>query len=244
MIFIFIFSIIEEDWTALSGNILYVLFATIAVLFGTNNAKKILLNQKINIDPLEGMFDLTIPITLQYMSLGIALSFSSTYSVISWILFGLSSFWIIGRLWIRLYHKWSRLYYSIMMRFSSFSGVELANQERENGNYNIQRVLINLTEDIYPYMDEDDISLILNTAQSRYSNYTDREELNKMIEEEFKSTSERILEIQGQVGTQVQNKNNKNALLVKYLIGEIIENEYGAEERLKYIYTFHMGRLI
>ena len=65
-----------------------------------------------------------------------------------------------------------------------------------------------------------------------------------MLKLEFKTVPDEISKIQESIEYSRQTNKNENSLPVRYFIAEVIENEYGAKERVKFLYDVYLDRTV
>jgi len=242
LIGLLIYFISTQYWTGVSLVLLSQGIGFLSVWFGLRNIKKNQFSGKADIDPFEGMDDIIITLIFQLIFLVLALLTSNTLSIIFWILFGLLTVYESGRFYHRLSSPWRRLHFPLMVHYLSIAGSLLAIQEITGKEFDIQIALRTLVNKAYPYMENDEVNSILESAKKKMTNFNDKEELKLLIQRKRNILDQNNLnDLLNKIETTLMSPKN-NAMFVKYVIAEIIGRDYGKQERLNYIYAVLTGQ--
>jgi hypothetical protein len=235
-----IYFIIIKFWIGVVLIVLYAFFVWFSSWLGMRNIKKNLLSNKSTINPFEGIFELKV-LTIAILTLfGLALITNGTLSVILWILYLIITFFLLIRLYTRIRTKWSQIHYSLMIRYASFSGLEAGTSESEKREFIIENPLVQLIQSAYAFADKDKARELFNQAKMKLDKFQDSKGFEKLLKRKNPNIDSLSLL---NVLTKMEQlaKTGQNKLLVRYVIGEIVGNDFGDDERLKYLIATYMG---
>jgi hypothetical protein len=235
---LFIYFIFIQYWVGVILIILYGVVGRISVSFGISNIKKNLYSRRAKVDPFEGMFDLFIYLIFQSVFMTLALLTSGILSAISWSIFGIVTFFEALRYYHRIASPWRSLHYSLMIRYAVLAGHQAGVAKTLSKGFDMNSVLIEFVKNIYPEFSQEKIELLLNSVYKKMGNFTDREGLFDIFKKDYPMLDfKRINEILDKVQENLK-KNNP-----RWIIAEIVENDYGIQERVKYLKAVIMGQV-
>jgi len=240
---LFIYFLIINYWV---GAILILLCGAItwtSVWFGARNIKRNLYGGRAEVDPFEGMFDLLFIFILQLIFFGLALLTSSILSIIFWVLLGIITlFEIMTRYYPRLKSPWCKLHFPLMMRYSALVGHQMGATKTTDKEFDMKDVLRSLVKSAYPYWEDNEVNLLINAAEQKMANFTDREVLETIFRKNNPPIDlNKLKEVMEKINAALRNPEEKG-LYVRYVIGEIVGRDYGEQERLKYIHAVIAGQ--
>jgi hypothetical protein len=216
--------------------------SVLAVWAGRKNIEGILLRGRANIEPFEGAPDLTLLTWLTLGLLAAALATRGTASLVLWIVLGLVAMMLVGRAWFRLFPRWSRLHFPLMFRYAGCAGMEAARSEAMASEFDIHSALTSLVKGCYEYMDEHDARLVVGAAELRMERFEDRADLKAWIANRAtQADAEKLEHLMDSIADVLAGAKGRG-LLVRYAITEIVERQYGTEERLGYLVAMLRGQ--
>jgi hypothetical protein len=237
-----VYFLLTRYWTGSALVFGYLLVGWLAVWLGGKNIRKTLHSGRADVDPFEGMGDMTFIVIFLLAFLGFALLTSGTLSTIFWILFGLAILYVIERFYGRLRPPWRRLHFPFMIRYSSIAGYQSALSETTGDEFEIKEALASLIKGAYPYMRDDEVNTLIESAQQKMVIFSDRELVTKSIRKSNPSLDHnRLQELLNETEKHLKDPNEK-ALYIRYVIAEIVSREYGELEREKYVHAIFAGR--
>jgi len=245
LIGLLIYFLTTNYWMGVGLLFLYTSIGWASVWFGTRNVKKNLQTGRAEVDPFEGMFDLLFTFILQLIFFGLALLTSGILSIIFWVLLGIITlFEIMTRYYPRLRSPWCKLHFPLMMRYSTLVGHRMGASKTTGKEFNIKDVLHSLVKSAYPYWEDNEVNLLVNTAEQKMANFTDREALKTLFRKNNPSIDlNKLKKVMEKIHTALRNPEEKG-LYVRYVIGEIVGKDYGELERLKYIHAVIVGQAV
>jgi len=235
LIILLIYFVVISYWSGLLLILIYGGLGLLSVWSGLGNIKKNIHSRKANINPFNGMGRL--PIYLILVIFGLSLLLSGFLSIISWFLLIILSIYVGGRYYLRLRFNWCKIHYSLMVHYSEISGCQAGISSRTGEKFNIEEALKSLVKIAYNHLNDEDANSIIRTAENRMKEFSDRDELIKIIHKKNPlANSDEINDYMEKTESLI-NAKDKAFYFVRYVIAEIISKEYGEQERIKYIYA-------
>jgi len=239
---ILIYFIVTKYWVGTALVLLYGGIGWLSVWFGVRNIKRNLYSGRANIDPFEGMADLLFILIFQLAFFGLALLTSGIISIVFWVLFGLISFWEVYRYYYRLSSPWRRLHFPLMVHYSAIVGYQMGVAESTGKEFNIEEALRSLVKTAYRYMEDDEVNSLIESAEEKMTNFSDREALQELFQRSNPSVeSNKLQELMDKIEASLKNQEEKG-LRIRYVIAEIVGRDYGEQERIKYIHAVITGQ--
>lgn len=239
---LFIYFIATKYWGGTALVLLYGGIGWLSVWFGVRNIKRNLYRGRANIDPFEGMADLLFILIFQLAFFSLALLTSGILSIIFWVLFGLVTLFEAGRYYQRLSSPWRRLHFPLMVHYSAIAGYQVGVTKSTGKEFNIEQALYSLIKAAYRYMEDDEVNLLIESAEKKMTNFSDRKALSKLFQRKNLSVEpNKIEELMDKIETKLRNPEEKG-LRIRYAIAEIVGRDYGEHERIKYIYDVFTGQ--
>lgn len=239
---VIIYFIVTGYWSGAFLLSLYVITSWSWVWFGMRSIKRNLYSGRANVDPFEGMYDLLPIFIIQVLSFGIALITNGILSIVFWVIFAIVTIYEVGRYYVRLAQPWRRLHFPLMIRYSSIAGYQMGAAESTGNEFSIKQVLRSLVKTAYPYMEDDEVSSLIDSAEKKMINFSDREVLGGLFQRSNLSADHnKFQELMDKIETVLKNPKEKG-LLIRYVIAEIVGRDYGEQERIKYIHAVITGQ--
>lgn len=196
--------------------------------------KKLILSGRPLINPFEGMTDIGFLILFESFFLVIALVADGWVSIISWILFGLIFQFILVRYWLRLRPRWSQVHHSLMFHYITYFFQESERSRHENREFSYQKVMLPILKLVYPLMNEYELEKIISNAENKMKTFSDRELLYARARERGLAPDKEVINSLEAFNTYIQTKEGSK-LIVKYVLAEVVEPLFGANERADYL---------
>lgn len=204
---------------------------------GMNNIKRNFHNNKAKVDPLEGMSDLLVVLIFQTIFFVLALITSGLLSISFWVLFTIVTLFEIARYYHYLASPWRRLYYPLMVRYAFFIGLQMSIAEKLKREVNITTALIDFMRSIYPNWTEEEVEKFLENVRIKMLKFTDRKGLIDAFKKNNPSLNlGRISKELDKFHKALKRENPR------WVIAEIVERDYGIDERIKYLQSIITGR--
>ncbi len=183
-----------------------------------------------------------VPIAiLQLFFLIIALAISGVGSLIFLILFGLIIIYEVSYLLHRLRSPWRRLHFPLMVRYHKLVGARAALAESSQIEFDRESALFTLVKSVYPDWNENEIRLLIESAEKKRTTYADRDIFVELYKNKYPSIDQdEIEEIVHKIENEFSDPEQK-PYYVRYIIGEIVSREFGEKERSKYIRSLFTG---
>jgi len=237
-----VYFLFSKYWTGVALLILNYVIAWTSGWFGSKNIRKNLYSARASVDPFEGMGDLFFILILQLVVFGMALLTSGILSIIFWLLFGLVTLFEAGRYYHRLGSPWRKLHFPLMVRYAAIIGYETGRSRIDGSEFSFPEALSNLIKSAYPYIEDVEVDSMIESAEKKMINFSDRIALQELFEKNNPSVGQnKIQELMDKIETTLKNPEEKG-LRVRYTIGEIVGRDYGEQERLKYIRAVISGQ--
>ncbi|MFZ4591344.1 MAG: hypothetical protein ACOYN6_10130 [Ignavibacteria bacterium] len=232
-----------QYWFGLILLSIYTIFAFLSVKIGRKHIKDNLFNGKTNISPFEGMNDMPIIIYSQLILFGFAIYCNGWISIMLWIIYTFLTLILISRVNMRLKSKWCSIYYPISIRYIYFMGFEAESSRKQGKTPSIENAIRVLLKSIYSHFTEIDIENFIETAKLKLYNFTDKKDLITFYMQFYKNPNEEVFT---KIFARLQNDIIKgdDRLLPFYIYAEIIERDFGKQERLKYLMEKINGKLV
>ena len=191
--------------------------------------------EKAKVNPFEEMPDLLFMLIFQIIFFISAMVTAGVMSVIFWILFGLVTFFEAGRcLYMRIAAPWRRLHYPLMIRHAGIVGY--LSTQKENENFNIDLVISKFTKTIYPNWSDKKIQQFIKVINKKMNSFYDKDNLLNFIQK-------------GEAEIDLSNRDNLLESIYEHfktkqifwIIAEVVERNYGVDERVKYLCSVLTG---
>lgn len=209
----------------------------ISAWVGMNNIKKNLYSDKAKVDPFEGMNDLLIILIFQVIFFVLALITSGFLSVIFWVLFTIVTLFEISRYYHRLSSPWRGIHYPLMVRYAWFVGIQTGIAKKTEKEFDKNAALKEFVKNIYPDWSEEEINNFIDSVNKKVEKFDDREKLIDAFKKNNPSLEDKKL---GEVLDNFQEHLKKQ--IPRAVIAEIIERDFGIDEKIKYLYAGIIGR--
>jgi len=234
-----------QYWTGVTLLGLSFLVGILSVRFGIRFNEKIVRGQSAVIDPFENMPETGIPTIIELIAFGIAILSSGLISIIAWIVFAIGMGFLLMRYLFRLQSGWARLFYPLMLRYSSQSGEEAARAKLAGIEYSMENVLPKFVHSVYPSFSQEEINALIDTARMKLINFTDQEALKRYFQTSKNNLSQEVVDdLFSRVEQELQDQEGMGAKLLRFVIAEIVTREYGESERTKFVAGLITGRIV
>jgi len=230
------FAIIQY-WTGVFIMAVYGAIGWISVWYGMKNIKKNLYSGKVKVDPFEGMGDLLFLLIFQVAFFALALFTSGILSFVFWVLFGLVTLFEIGRFYHRLASPWRQLHYPLMVRYAAVAGYQSGIAQKKNKEFDMEVAINEFAKVIYPDWADEEIQKFLKTIDEKMNSFADKDNLRAFFKKiNAQIEDKKIGDLLGKVQEHFKKKNPR------WVIAEVVERDYGVDERVKYLYSIITGR--
>ena len=197
---------------------------------------------KLNLNPLHGMQVLPVSILLILAFLSLSFYFSGIFKIISLILLGLVALNLAVSFLGRLSQPWRRIHFALMTKYAGFLGAWVAAKKMSGKDMDkldkpgTRKLLAALARNSYRDLLEDKAKEMVASAEDKMLNFTDREEVKKYFMAKGKNvTSDKLNKSFDKIINIFQEEKNFRQSLTYFVTAEIVEKQYGKEERIKYI---------
>lgn len=249
------FAVNSVSWLLWIGSVIYLLYvgdvfaASVVVLsmvvtqlsfrVGVQNAKRELIAGASGISPFMGMAATPILCVAQTAGLAIGYLTTGTVSVCSWIVFGLAVVYSESCYRLRLYPKWARLHYPLMILWSHFAASAAIRASEETSPVDVEPELCEFVASIFPDRGKEYAEGLVHDTDSDRRRFLDeiafRNLASRNLWKGFKlqndeAALDRFIEKVREIVTS-----EDSGLRVRYVIAAVIENDFGSAERIKYI---------
>ncbi|KXK49623.1 MAG: hypothetical protein UZ05_CHB002001824 [Chlorobi bacterium OLB5] len=238
---IFIYSIFIGFWPSVIVSAIFFITGWISSQAGMRNVKKVLYGGKSNVEAFEGTPDLLIYTILQLVCFGLALITSGLFSIILWILCAIFTLLQLQKILFRVGAKWRTIHFPCMIRYSNFIGFEIGQSQSENRETEPINAFENLIMSVWETMLPMEVKSCLESIMDKMENFVDKDNLKIYISKKYNSHDEEKLKIVTDEMIRMIEK-KEIGLQVRYIIAEIVENDYGINERTKYLYNVFIGK--
>ena len=232
-----IYFVIIQYWIGVFIMAIYGAIGWISVWYGMRNIKKNLYSGKVKVDPFEGMGDLLFLLIFQVVFFALALCTSGILSVVFWALFGLVTLFEVSRFYYRLASPWRQLHYPLMVRYAAVAGYQAGVSQKENKEFDMETAINEFAKVIYPDWTEEEIQKFLKAIDEKMNSFSDKDNLRvffKKINAQIEENN--INDLLGKIQEHLKKKNPR------WVIAEVVERDYGVDERVKYLYSVIAGR--
>lgn len=169
--------------------------------------------------------------------------------IISIILSSLVMLHLFYSLYYRLSERWRGLHFPLMIMYARFAGHQIS--LIENTGYKIidkkfdPKISLNhLLQVLFGELSEREADDVIKNAENRLVNFSDRNEIKNFLKLKENMSDEKIENFLDTVAQVLNRKEERDAFLVRYVIGEIIESQYGETERTRYLFNIATGKAI
>lgn len=233
-----IYFVAIQYWIGAFIIVIYSTLGWVSVWYGMRNIKKNLSSGKARVDPFEGMEDLLFYLLIfQIMFFASALFTSGILSVVFWTLFSLVTLFKISLFYHRLASPWRRLHYPLMVRYALVAGRQSAISLKENKEFDMKTAIKEFVKVIYPDWTDKEIQKFIEIIDEKMNSFADKDNLHlffKKINPQIEDKE--INELLGKIQEYFKKRNPR------WVIAEVVERDYGVDERVKYLYSVIIGR--
>jgi hypothetical protein len=219
-------------------------FATNVASFwvGLRNVKRNLFSKKTNVDAFEGMHDSVFALILEAMALFVGVVSTGTLASLAWAFFGIVMLFHLGRYGIRLGSPWRRLHNSLMVRYAGIAGYQMGTAQKEGREFDLAEALFELVKSALPSKEDEQIRELVESAQIKMREFSDRENLRRFFEKKFPAANaNKIAELLDDIHRSLLDPQKKGER-IRWTIAELVENDFGTEERTKYLDAVIFGK--
>jgi len=232
-----IYFVFIHYWTGVSIMALLGIVGWMSAWAGMNNIKKNLHNNKAKVDPFEGMTELLFITIFQIIFLILALIASGFLIVVFGILFAIVTLFEMSRYYYRLSSPWRQLHYPLMARYAFFVGLQAGIAEKAEKKFDINATLIEFVKNIYPDWTQEEVESFLKSVAKKMEKFTDREDLvNAFKKDNFSLNTGKLNKVLDRFHESFKIENPR------WVIAEIVERDYGKDEKIKYLQSIVTGR--
>ncbi|MBI5734183.1 MAG: hypothetical protein HY973_04570 [Candidatus Kerfeldbacteria bacterium] len=234
-----IYFVISQYWTGVFIMAIYGAIGWISVWYGMKNIKKNLYSGKVKVDPFEGMWSLLLLLIFQVAFFALALFTSGILSFVFWILFGLVTLSEVGCFYHRLASPWRQLLYPLMVRYAAVVGYQSGIAQKENKEFDMEAAINEFAKVIYPDLTDEEIQKFLKTIDEKMNSFADKDNLRVFLKKiNAQIEDKKIGDLLGKVQGHFKKKNPR------WVIAEVVERDYGVDERVKYLYSLFAGEAV
>lgn len=237
-----IYFIIIKYWIGVILFAFYAFLAWFSTWFSIRDIKKKLFSSKTTINPYEGMIDLHVLTWIALFLFGTAIATRGTLSIVLWATYCIVALFLIYRLYSRVRNKWCRLHYPLIIRYAQFSAIESRISKAEEREFEVQNPLIELILSAFVNFDTDKSIKLFENAQQKLTSFQDKQSFEKLMKSKNPNIDTMTLTII-LTGFEKKTKTIVNGLLVRYVIAEIIANDFGNNQRLEYLFEVYVGNV-
>ena len=207
-----------------------------SVWFGTKNVKKNLFSDKALIDPFEGMNEMTIVYPLQVIFFVLTLISSGFIAGIFWTFFVILLLYETIRIYWRLRSSWCGIHYPLMIRHARIVGEFFFKKKEFGTEYTINDILEELLKSVYKDWSKEKIKSFISTINKKIDNLTDKQVFIEYLIKQFPNFS---IEKADKLFVNFYKvlSNPKEYLRTKMIVAEIIERDFGIQEKMKYLFA-------
>lgn len=236
-----IYCIFTNYWGAIIPILTFGLFGWLAAFFGFRNIESNLY-RTVNVDALEGMFDTVIAYYFSLILFILALITSGVLSVVVWALLIFALIYELLRVRTRTSEHWRKLHFPILIRFAKIVGYHVGFAKSRDEKAKFGDMILDFLNGLLPDWTDEDIDSLIEQAEESIEQFSDKEPLLEFLEQTHPSASSDDLE---KVISNVSNILSKpeNGMRLRYIIAELIELDYGEEEREKYVCNLLTGKI-
>lgn len=231
-------------WLGVAIIIAMGIIGQLSVIFGSQHTKRVLYSNKLtkNIDPFEGMMDM-LPLTiLEFIFFAVGIMSKGILSVIALSIFLILLFLNLYRYWYRYSEVWRRIHFSFMVRYAAKIGYAVGLTERDQKEAKIDIVLTDLLKEIIQDWSSIQAQQFLDIIKNKIEKFSEKS-LFVDIFRKIIVSDDKVQELVDKFGDKLKSQNDKG-LFIRYVIAELIEKDYGIEEKKKYFEALLTGRAI
>jgi hypothetical protein len=230
-----IYFIFIRYWAGIILIAVYQLVGWLSVRAGIRFNSRRLSGKLAFVDPFEGMPELRTAMIVQLPSLATALLARGVLSVLGWILFAVVTIFILFRYSFRLRPRWASLHYPLMLRYSAFAGMEMAQSTLESRQYSPERNLHQLIASAYPALSPPEVDQFLASASTKLGSFADAPIYMQHIATINPGLSQERREAFLAKLNAALTGPKRDAAILRYVIAEVIERDLGPAERASYL---------
>jgi len=208
-----------------------------SVWFGTKNVKKNLFSNKALIDPFEGMNEMTIVFPLQIIFFIFALFSSGLIAGIFWTFFIVLLLYEAIRYYWRLRSPWCGIHYPLMIRHARIVGQFFFKKKKFGTEYTINDILEELLKSVYKSWSTEKINFFIDETNEKIDNLTDKKSFTEYLLKLFPNITKEKAEKLFIEFCNIANNPKEYVLKSKMIAAEIIESDYGTQEKMKYLFA-------
>jgi hypothetical protein len=140
------------------------------------------MNKNFKISPFEGqpLLPFCIVLIIIFGSLGIFLH--GILSIIMWVLVVPFAFFLFSMITVRLSHKWAKVHYPVMIRYSRMAGMAMGLYPNKRADERVDIALALLLQSLYPNMSADEAQKMYEQMMEKGDVFHDKNMLTKAIE--------------------------------------------------------------
>lgn len=211
---------------------------------GFRNARREIIETATGISPFEGM-SMGLGYLVQSATLAIAYLSAGIISYCAWGVFGLAILYAAMRYSVRMYPRWARIHYPLMFRWSRFAA-QAAIRELEAGQrVDVRPELCDFVDSVVhvgPVEAQGKAQGIVEDADAARTDFVDEELLRELYEERNPSLDRAKLdELMDDVREIVATADDVG-LRLRYVIAAFVQNDFGPEERARYLDAVLQGK--
>lgn len=158
-----------------------------------------------------------------------------------WIPFTVLGIWKAGQIYFYKGRPWRRIHYPLMRLYSRTAGMETGLSEKENREFDIDRALFNLIQNIKPSWSNEKIHQYLTDCKVRCDELSDKKLIFDYLQKKNPSAPKDKINHLLEKNRGFFNSSD-NGVLVRMAIAGIIEEKYGIEHRTEYLVEVMSGR--
>lgn len=236
-IVLLIYFVIVHYWVGIVFLFTYGVIGWISAWLGIKNIKNNLYSGKTQVDPFEGMPDISFFYIFQVIFLSLALLIPGIPSVASWILFGIVTLFVLYRFYYRLVPRWRRLHCPLMVRYAPVVGYHSGIAKRENKKFDMDPSLKDFIKSIYPSLSSEELEDYLNTVDAKMESFAERNGLISVFRKDnLVVDSKKLNEALDEFHKHLKKRNPR------WIIAEVIERDYGVDEKINYLQAILTGQ--
>jgi hypothetical protein len=232
---------VAKDWIGAIILIGCVVTTIISVEIGWRNARKALLQGQSNVSALEGI-NVKAMLIAQMTGLAIGIVASGVMLWVGWSIFALAIVYQTFRYAFRLRSPWSRVHYPLMLRWAHSAGVHSGRSQLSQEAFDEESALIDFAESINPEAGVDAAVNLVAKADDMRTSFGDEQSLRAVCRELAPQMGEDALDEFLRKVAQMIEASSDLALRVRFIIAEVIEQNYGARDRARYIHAVLSGK--
>lgn len=236
-----IYCFVIKFWLGLGVILALIFVGILSMMLGYKHSREIMYSGRLtkNLDPSTGMFDLLPLLIFQLVSIAVALLTSKIISVLAFIIFFLVTAYMALRFWTRYGSAWRKIHYPFLIQYSSVAGYMAGLAQRQKKEFSVEETLKELVKQIIPDWSENEIIQFLTGIKRKIETFSERQIFEDIFKERI-SDPDKVKELVDKFGDRLRNQENKG-MFVRYSIAELLERDYGKEEKKKYFKALLTG---